>query len=276
MTETPICPACHAQQDDSLLCHRCVRQLRWSLRAVLHEPGALTTGGRQTLPWEDQAGDWTGIADQLTISLARMGRRGNRNGARSTDIPMPFDVGASDAINALRNALAGWVRALGMGDDWPEDTMPTMAKWLLDRMQRIRGHEAADRIKWDIVTAVNQSMRMIDAPEQRQLIGKCTACGGDAYANTDDDHGTCRQCEAVVPNAKAHRAGMLATVEDMHATRTQILGALPSFYGMPLSATRLRKWIFNGRLTPVPGEGERYRIGDVLDLANAERARRVG
>lgn len=302
---TSFCPSCHAEQQDMTLCHKCTAALRSSLRRVLRFPGAnarppvrqapsgpvrrvidayppLTQPGdaygAQSLPWEDQRSDWTGIDDQLTVSLARLSRRGNRNGARSTEQPLPFDLGASDAIAALRNVLATWVRDIeGDGQDWPEDTLPGMAQWLLDRMTRIRQHEAADQIKWEITGAVSHAMHMIDTVDARVLVGRCPVCNqGDVYAMPNADVGLCRKCEAVVADVQGQRSSMLASAEHRLATKPEILKAIPSMYGVEITDTRFRKWVSRGRIEArgVDDKGAQlYRVGDVLDVANGDRAR---
>ena len=276
MTDRPICPSCQAEQDDSLLCQRCTGKLSWSLSRVLPESGPITPGGRQTLPWEDQRGDWTGVSDQLTVSLARLSQRGSRNGGRSNEQPLPYDQGASDAIGALRFVLAKWVRHLTMGDPWPQDTLEGMAQWLLDRMQRIRGNDHAADIKDEIITYVSRAIKTIDAPASSVFVGKCKECDkGDIYARPDSDTGICRTCEAMSTGINVQRQAMLVAVEERLASKREILNALPGIYGVELSDTRFRKWLSRGRITAagMNGKDELYRVGDVLDLANGERAR---
>ena len=290
----PACPACGAESRDHLLCRKCTAQLRGALLdiaprltpmqalvAARSAPGKLTAGGRQTLPWEDQRGSWTGLDDQLMASMAKTGRSGGRTGGRSASVPLPLDLGAVSARIELRNALARWVGELNLGpggtvlSGWPADTITAMGAWMLDRLQVIRGHAQAADIKRDVCSAVGQARRVINAPaSSQQLVGRCDVCGGDIYAAPSSDMGACRSCERVVTGVAVRRGAMLSAAEDKLVTKREALSVLPSMYGVEVSDTRFRKWVSRGRLSvsgcDVASRVELFRVADLLDLVHGE------
>lgn len=289
----PTCPACKAESRDSLLCRKCTAQLRGALLDIAprptplqaliagrRTPGALTTGGRQTLPWEDQSGTWSGLADQLMATMAKLGRSGGRPGGRSSSVPLPLDQGAASARIELHSALARSVGTLNLGPSgtvlgpWPQDTITAMGAWILERIDFVRGHARAADIKLDVCGAVGQARRVIDAPSSQQLVGRCEVCGGDVYAAPSSDTGACRSCERVITGVAARRGAMLSAAEGRLVTKREALAILPSMYGVEVSDTRFRKWVSRGRLAvsgcDVGSRVDLFRVADLLDLVHGE------
>lgn len=160
----PVCPVCGAKSTDWLLCGNCTRSLADDLALVL--PELLEPHGhicdvrtrehhwhpRQTLPWEQQSGSWAGIEAELQLSLTRQAKHApNLGGGRASGTPLPFDPGASDQLAHLRAILTSWIRALrddrpdslATMEDRPADNLAAMARWLIDRMDRIRSYGGA-------------------------------------------------------------------------------------------------------------------------------------
>lgn len=270
--QTPSCPRCGAVEPSWMLCSHCLGQLMRSLRMILpgrhaDEPGAL--------PWERSRSEWAGLDQELVVSLARQGRRGAGNGGRSSDVPLPLDMGAASARFELRNTLSTWARVLNLNEPGPENTLTSMAEWLIARKERIRGHEASNEIANDIIGAVSHARWVIDSPASQQFVSKCEVCGkGDVYASPSSDIGVCRACDHVITGVQRRRGALLDRVEDRLATKGEILKALPAMYGKSVTDTRFRKWVQRGRLVATACEVEtrsvQFRIGDVLDLTNSD------
>lgn len=311
-----ICPNCSNEDRDGLLCVECTRRLMGCLRMVqaiekkplpapkwgklpgnknmpireLWPPG--TIGRRQRFPWETSTEGWTGLSEQLEVSYTRQGQRGSGVGAgKSADVAVPFDQGASEAMDNLRKVLTTWVRDLWYeGEKLPRNTLPAISQWLMNRKARIRGSVDAKRIWHDIVGAVEWARRVIDARPTFNFVGPCPICGqGDIYAMADAETGVCRHCTEVVPGIPDMRrrndAAMKALLVDRADLRRQVLPGLTDVYGLTVKDGTVAKWIQRGTL---PARGYRialddpyartdpeplYWVEEVLDLAAALRGR---
>lgn len=146
------------------------------------------------------------LAAELDVTLARQARFGERNGGRSADKPLPYDVRASEAGWVLRNTLTGWARVIieemaipGPGRPIPAPNgangyprqgadIPTaqIATWLAGHVSALRTHPAAGEAAEEIHGAVDQARRAVDAPANRARIpiGPCPEddCPGSIVA----------------------------------------------------------------------------------------------
>ena len=139
------------------------------------------------------------IAGELDVTLARQARFGERNGGKSADKPLPYDVRASEAAWVLRNTLTTWCRVMidELGQDMPKTATPgesdgltgaprygranqdvttaEAALWLSQRIGVLRTHPAAGEAADEIGQAVAQARRAIDQPANRARIpiGPC-------------------------------------------------------------------------------------------------------
>jgi hypothetical protein len=235
-------------------------------------------------------GDVPWLARQLDITLAKQGS--HAGGGRSASIPLPYDPRATEANYVLRSALVGWVRVqtetiLATAGPvcercahpscrWithtltlPGDTLPSMARWLLEDAERLAMHAAAEEAVDEIVSAVRSGIRLIDRPPVLWFAGPCTAagCSADLYARTDAARVQCRDCGATY-DVVARRQWLLDAIEDalFHAAgAAHVLTSL----GWPCAAGRIRLWAHRGRLVAhgVDGQGRPvYRIGEIREL----------
>lgn len=96
-------------------------------------------------------------------------------------------------------------------------------------------------------------------------------CDGDVYGRPDAATGTCRTCGATV-NQEQRRIWLDEEVRAYAYTPSEITQAYPE-----IKRNTINQWASRGRLTAHGHDGNgraRYNLGDVLDLAAAEAARR--
>ena len=232
------------------------------------------------LPWESSG--FAGLLSLMEDQLARLVQSGTGVGGRGGSSALPFDAGARRVLDGLRAALAVAVLELGAGDGWPDDSgdeveqLGAMARWLLGRLDRLRGHGSAARLSGDIVAAVRRARGLIDQAAVREFVGECEICGGSLFRRARANDGVCQRCGRLVEDAEVRRLDALASAESGLATRDVILSAAPSSYGLVIKDSTFAGWVKRGRLQPrgVAANGvELWRVGEVLDLAR-ERDRK--
>lgn len=196
---------------------------------------------------ERNLGDIPALAAELDTTLSRQTASGQRHGARSSDKPLAFDYGASEAIYVLRNALVGWVRDLEPdptpGRDWPADRLDAMATWLLGRIDQLRTHPAAADAVGEISAAVRECTRAIDRRAERVYVGVCghEGCAVGLYAAPGRANVACPGCKAV-HFVEHRREAMRASLYDRLLTAAEI-ARMAAYLGDLLDRERVRKLI---------------------------------
>lgn len=201
----------------------------------------------QTLPWERQRRSWVGFDAELQVTLARLDRHGaNLGGGRSSGTPLPFSDAASRAAQELRKVLVNvrsaiWDERVDQHAD-PVVSLAEMAAWILERVNRIRGHDQAADITREITGKVGRVLSVIGAPPP-------------ANANQPSLH--------IRPDQ----------IENALASKHDILTDIAPACDVTVSRHRFGMWVTRGRLWP---KGERdghplYRVGDVLTLARSAK-----
>lgn len=243
----------------------------------------------------------------LHVDLTRQSK--GAGGGKSSIIPMPFGLSASDARVDAVNTVGTWIRCIA--EDYGEDiakrtlvcvghacvvvseaipgrTMDAWASWLLERLYRIRGHQAVAQIYDELLYAVDMCKRTIDRPADREFLGTCDICGHNLFAKPGAAAAglevACKECAKLagpkdhVPiyDARDRRQYMRDEFRDRLASAQEILAACPSIYGVPINTNTFYSWVSRGLLAE-HGPG-RYKVGEALDLAiaAAEKKRRVG
>lgn len=230
---------------------------------------------------EQALGDVPALADELQVTLTRQARLGD--GGRSSTTPIPFDPRASETAWVLRNTLVGWVRELRIPGERgrpPDDTLPSMSRWLLRHVDRIRTHEAADEAHDEITTAVQQTYHVIDRPADRTYAGPCThtesgeTCGADLYARPGVAETVCRLCGSEY-RVEDRQAWMRGQLED-HLGSSSYVAMVATGLGVKVSPSTVRMWVLRHKLHPrhhapprTPGGDPQplYRVGDVIAVA---------
>ena len=243
------------------------------------------------------------VQDLPTV-LAKLTRYGDRYGGRTRERSLPVDMRASEVGWVAVNTVSTWCRVIleergqasGNGSRGglvipaptpPDDTVPSMCRFLLTNINRIRvaewGAEAFD----ELTDLERQLRRVVDRPAERFYVGPCGAggCAEDLYARSPLGTVVCQVCgmEHDVPE---RRAWLLKEAEDRLETASGIARAVTVFGdglgGEAQMADRIRTWGRRNRLTPhghvtVMGhERALYRVGEILDLLAQDAERRVG
>lgn len=199
---TAHCGVCgRPTADNTTVCAPCgrerlVRPLRRLLTAGTDSKGHAIPGLLDDL--EDQLRRDTVYADQVK--------------ARAAETPVPFDVRASEAGWVLRNTLVGWVRVLqdtsgATADLWPADDTPSLARWLLERVPRLRLHEAGPEAADEISDVVRLVEDAVDSPANRTVVtvGPCP--------ERDEQDGPCMgEVRAIIPATWAQVAYMVCSL----------------------------------------------------------------
>jgi hypothetical protein len=284
VTPTPACPSCGRKVPDWLLCTSCTRILEGNLKALPE------------------------LMRELRTTFTRQSQAGTGNGGKGAETALVFDENAATIQDEVINAIGSWVMVfeLGQGDLWTYQTMcvclPPFARckllhikvylvansmqawtdWLLQRINRIRGHDKASMFADEIADCVKRVRRAIDRPADRLYCGKCDICQSGLWAKASDDVVTCQSCAGMVPPiissvlVTGRRDAMLEQATESLATRAEILTAVPGMYGVPINGDTFQSWVKRGRLISVgTRDGQAtYRLGSALDLARETATRR--
>lgn len=282
MTHQP-CPTCNRQATGgAVICDHCANHLTVTLLRV------------------------PAVVADLEITLAREDVRRNTGAGGGDSKPLPFNVGAGAAHDALKALLASWARLVSEEREWFEqdtptednphpplihhattpitcaDTAPSIARWLAQYVQDwLAYHPAAEEAYMELLDAVDAARTAVDIPEELVLVGVCREADGQGmictarlYAPTRDKAVTCPAC-GTTHTVKSRQKQALAAAEDKVLTLTQITRGLTRS-GVAISQNTARSWVRRGKLEPAYDKRDRarkneqgvtlYRVGDVLDL----------
>jgi hypothetical protein len=227
---------------------------------------------------ERALGDVRWLLDQLDIVLTRQTAKSEGGYVTgSSEQPMPYDVRASDAKDALVNLVLTWARLVA--EERPA-TLPMIggvgitAAWLSSYAGWLRTHAAGADAVSEILAAVNAARRVIDVRPEKLYAGPCTTdgCGHDLYAERTAQAITCPACGERFDVAE-RRAFLLESARDHLGTVREVVGL---FRGT-VTVDQLKGWVRRGKVsahgsTVVNGRTvATYRVGDVMDAENGER-----
>jgi hypothetical protein len=115
------------------------------------------------------------LSDELDTVLSRQTAGGKHEAGKSAEKPLPYDVGASEALSDLRAKLVGWVQVLHAREPWPRENIPSMSRWMLTRIVRIAHHAEGATITDEIHQSVkfSQSRTLGAIYRTRARVGRC-------------------------------------------------------------------------------------------------------
>jgi hypothetical protein len=242
---------------DVALCRSCLDDLLRELRSV---------------PW---------LVRQLTITLTRQARTGERNGPRSAERPLPYHHAASVDLESLRDGLGSWALEIATrrGVALDVDPMPqALSRWLLMWPSELASHPDAGELHGDVIALTKAARRTIDRHPDMRYLGPCDRCSTDLYAPAFVAVAKCpgENCDATYDIAD-RRAWLLEQAADQLRTARQLAYELPWIAGITITAERIGMWAVRGRITtyePHPRDPKgreagtkRFRVGEVIDTA---------
>lgn len=231
----------------------------------------------------------TTIVRQARITLTTTGRRPAEpkeahDGLGVHEQPLPYNLGASEALELLHRTLWPWVREgiEAHPDAFPHALDPSTAglsRVLLRLHGWLQGHPDGQAAVEEVTYAHAVAWHSVDRSPDRDYAGPCGAdidgevCPEDLYVAHDAHTATCRTCgtEWDVPE---RRAALLALAEDRLVTTTEACRAIKTYgsEGEHVTPDRIWKWKQRGRImahgSDVRGR-DLWRLGDILDLVRA-------
>jgi len=250
-------PRCSFPALNGFLCRNCVDVLKRDLGAI---------------PW---------LLDELETTITRQDKLTDPSGRSGDERPLPIRLHAMEARRDLNVTLASWAaHTAGRFDGLDRSVIWTelrLANYLLDHLGDILTDLHAGQIADEIGYARGMSQRAIDKPVPRVYVGPCEDCDKDLYAHPSAAEVECKtpDCGAVYP-IEARRRWLLGKAEDQLRTATDLSRALPDLLQVRLTASMIRAWAHQGRITQHPPLPDRprdptYRVGDILDVCNEEQ-----
>lgn len=257
---------------------------------------ALCRGCLDVLLSELRSVDW--LTAQLTITLTRQARVGERNGPRSADRPLPFHHGASVDLESLQDGLLTWAKSVADRRGASCDTLadpPDLAKWLLLYPSELASHPEAAELHGDICSLTKAARRTIDRNPDLRYLGPCDECTEDLYvrdfggrlpaevsckASVTDETGETKPCGTTY-KMEERRLWLLEQAYNRLLTAAEMSRALPALLGKPISANLIAKWAGRHRITRYPAHPQdphrrpRYLVEEVIKMARKHVEARV-
>lgn len=252
------------------VCGDCANELAVALLFVAHTGHALEAA----------------YLKQQRFSTQRLGR------ANVDESPVPWNEKAASARDELLRTLTEAADAIATKRQLfrPLNTWEALGRWLAEQVSWMRAQPDGPDMHRHLIDRLRAADRVVDAPSMRAFVGRCpteiadddgntTTCDTELWAPpgryTSDVK--CRACGTAHPIADRRRS-LLGRADDMLLPRTDLARALSGF-GVEITPKQLENWTTRGRLSTHGYTNTRpgrplYRVGDVLDLLAADRARR--
>lgn len=252
------CSSCSRPAPDAVICPSCTGQAAALLRQV---------------PW---------LVEQLTVTLTRQARMGDRNGPRSTETPVYFDQRASVDLETFRLDLARWATAVAehRGITVDADSTPAgLSRWLLRWNGAAAQHPDAGDYLTELTAMIRAAERTIDRAPDMRCLGPCDVDGCVAwlYVPVHADIAYCPSpdCDAQY-RVEDRRAWLLEQTVDRLMTAAEIAQDLPWIAGTKIDRKLINKWSSRDKITrydPHPTDkrhAPRFRVGEVIDRIRAD------
>lgn len=237
----------------------------------------------------------TEIAELVPAARDVMYRQTSTSGSHSPPGPRDLlDYGAGARLDAVQTALTGWARIVA--DErgaavWVAvngDIIGQAANWLAGQLVWLRHKEFVDDVLREVGDCAHTMRGIVATPAGRVYLGPCGAdrlrasivgdqweselvvCDGDVYGRPGAATGRCRAC-----GTDYEQEPLREKLDDMVRQRAYRASDLKDAYG--LNPATVRKWAERELITACDRDDQGrplYRLGDVLDVAASETARR--
>jgi hypothetical protein len=242
-------------------------------------------------------------------------RRGTGGASGKPGSSLPFDLGATSKLDHVQARLSTWVGEVAYARNRPipaprylgDDPVVLWARWLAGHVEWLRHTDDAERFLIEVDECMRAVRSVTRGPASQKYLGPCGAprqvdvtpigrmpgtefvdgalCEGDIYAHRGARVGRCWTCGAEV--AAGDREAWLDAEVRTHAFRAAHIAE-----AYRVNVNTIRSWAARGQLKSYwrtdggivadwtePAEGETrerlHYVGDVLDLAAADAARRA-
>lgn len=206
---------------------------------------------------------------------------------------LPYGYAAAEAKWELRSTLTTWAALISdqRGLPMPDPDLVPLAVFLRAQVEWLRAQAAGPEAFEELLHTLRNARRVIDRPADKRYAGPCTAevivipfvpraCGADLYARNitgtgNDQTVKCRDCGAEYPLA-ARRDWLLEQAQDRLLPAAEMARAVDGL-GVQVTFSTIKSWKRRGRLIAhgqLPDGRPTYRVGDVIDLVEAEASRR--
>lgn len=249
--------------------------------------------------------DTVPAARDVAHGLSRRSGGGNAGGKPGSQIPI--DLTAMAKLDAVQGSLTTWARHVvaerGSIPSWTgDDDLVNAARYLGEHLEWWRHRRQVDEFLTDVDACARVVAGIARGPAEQRFLGPCGApihigtlsepdktyeCDGDIYAREGASVGRCRTCGAEVAS-EDRRAWLDAEVRS-HAFRA---AEIANAYG--INVKTIRSWATDrqarydhsgtcvqaarpAKLHPHGWDRDQrplFLVGDVLDLAAQEAARR--
>lgn len=255
MSEATACAAsCGRPSDGWIVCKQCSEHLK----------GVLVDMG------------W--MLDELDTVITGQARYVDDASGKAAEMPMVFDVKASETRAYLVNEISTAVRLIEDANKWKSGATSekVAAAWLLEKVSAIRLHPAGGDIVDGIMRWWAAAMMVIDRPAQRQYLGDCgvgegdVACPGRIYGRAGKPEARCDTCGATY-EADEMREWLLKRLDDQLCTAAEI-ARLSTYLGLDIGRDQVRKrinqWHKRGVIQRKGGaeDSPEFRFGEALAL----------
>lgn len=258
------CAACLTRPaPDATICPGCTAQAAGYLRQI---------------PW---------LTEQLTITLTRQARIGDRNGPRSRETPLVYDPRASVDLETFHVDLGRWATTVaehrGVQVDEPA-TPAGLSRWLLRWNGAAAQHPDAGDYVDELAAMVRAAERTIDKAPDLRCLGPCDMpdCEAWLYVGMYADTVACPNpdCDAEY-RVEERRAWLLEQTVDRLMTAAEIARDLPWIAGVKIDRKLINKWSSRDqihRYDPHHADrrgAPRFRVGEVVDRIRADASEKT-
>lgn len=250
------------------------------------------------------------VLAQLDLVITRQTAKAPHVGGASREQPLPYSPHASELRWVLENTVSTWARVvseergvdLPKGDlrrkgessgpfceecrhescaqmrYWTPVALGLLAAWLTGHVEWLRHHRAANEAVEEITSIVAKATRAIDVRPDRIYAGPCSiedgpkVCGHDLYADPMSAVVMCPACGRRY-DVTERKEWLIEAARDHLATASEASRLCWTMLGDLVTTAMIRGYVRRGKLA---SHAERdgvalYRIGDVIDAANAAR-----